>query len=260
MEKTDRHIVLVTGGAIRIGRAISLAFAKAGFGVVVHCNRSRAEAEMLRDEIARDGGVAWVVTGDLADSAACDSVVASAIASAGRLDVLVNNASIFARTPLPDATAADFEAQWRVNTLAPALLSRAFARAVIADAEHGGAAIREARKNGAPFFQPSIVNLLDQRIANPRAGCIPYALSKSALAAFTEAAAIELAPRVAVNAVAPGAVASAAPHGGVHEKAGATLLESRPTPDDIAAAVVWLATARGVTGQTVFVDAGQRLI
>lgn len=253
-------VALVTGGAVRIGRAISLAFAEAGFSVVVHCNRSVAAARRLAREInssaqaspssASSAPRAWALQCDLSDPTACDSLVGSALALAGRIDVLVNNAAVFARTPLADATADDFEAVWRVNALAPALLARAFARSRTTP---------ESGKNGAPQIPRAIVNILDQRLARPMGGCAPYAMSKGALEAFTKAAAVELAPGVAVNAVAPGAVLAPTRSSGVHEPAGAALLASRPSPADVAAAVLWLATRKCVTGQTIFVDSGQHL-
>jgi NAD(P)-dependent dehydrogenase (short-subunit alcohol dehydrogenase family) len=259
----ERNIALVTGGAVRIGRAISLAFADAGFSVVVHCRNHRKEADALCREIARrephaanrtarTPPRAWAVEGDLSDPAACDAVFDAAWTAAGRIDALVNNAAIFARTPLADASAADFESQWRVNALAPDLLARRFAQALAAGTE----------KNGAPLFKrhAAIVNLLDQRLARPSGGCIPYVMAKAALEAFTRAAAVELAPLATVNAVAPGPVLPPPPEHGAREPAGQTLLPTRPTPEAIARAVVTLATSPSITGQTLFVDSGQHLL
>ena len=246
-------IALVTGGALRIGRAVSLAFAGAGYGVVIHCNRSADAAEALAREInGRWGGGApraWVVRGDLSNPADCDAVVDHAIAAAGRLDVLVNNAAVFARSSLADSTPDDFESQFKLNALAPALLSRRFA-----------AYVRSTSDGASPKAHRAIVNINDQRIARPRAGCIPYEMSKIALDGFTRAAAVELAPLVTVNAVAPGAVLAPDHASPAHEPAGAAPLGRHPTPEAVAEAVVWLAANPFVTGQAIFVDSGQHLI
>ena len=254
--RNARPVALVTGGAVRIGRAISLAFAAAGFDVAVHCRRSRDEAEALCQDIAalHPGTTARAVAADLAAPAGCDAAFDAALGHFGRVDVLVNNAAGFARGPLRDAAPEDFETLWRTDALAPALLAKRFARA-----------FGERGKNGAPFFPPmdghaAIVNLLDQRLARPRGGCIPYVMAKAALEAFTRAAAVELAPGITVNAVAPGAVLPPPPAAGVREPAGPSPLGLRPTPEAVAAAAVALATNPYVTGQVLYVDAGQHLL
>lgn len=251
--QSRRRTVLVTGGARRIGRAISLAFANAGYRVVIHCNRSvddalalAREIDALRDE---DAPCAFVVNADLSDPAGCDAVIDRALDAAGRLDVLVNNAAIFTRTSLADSSPADFVSHFRLNALAPALLARRFLQRA-GEAEDGGAPARTLR---------AIVNVLDQRIVRPRPGCIPYEMSKIALEGFTRAAAVELAPFATVNAVAPGAVLAPGPDSTVHEPAGAAPLGRMPTPEAVAEAVVWLAANPFVTGQTLFVDSGQHL-
>ncbi len=251
--KQSDRVALVTGGARRLGRAISLAFANAGYGVAIHCNKSVAEAEALADEINRRHAAtaprAWVVRGDLAIPSECDAVIGRAIESVGRLDVLVNNAASFALVSLADSRPEDFESQYKLNALAPALLSRKFSEYVLSAANSESARTHRA-----------IVNIIDQRIAHPRANCIPYEMSKIALEGFTRAAAVELAPLITVNAVAPGAVLAPSAECGAHEPAGKALLGHHPTPGAIAEAVVWLAENPFVTGQTIFVDSGQHLL
>lgn len=243
----DNRIVLVTGGAVRIGRAIVEALATAGAGVIVHARASQAAADALVAAIRGRGGRAWRVGGALETPEGADGVFRDALAAAGRIDGLVNNAAIFARQPLVASDAAAFDAHWRVNALAPMLLARLLAGHVAV--VHPGAS--------APVA--GIVNLLDQRIARPCTGCLPYLVSKQALAAFTLSAALELAPRVTVNAVAPGAVLlPVSPDG--REPAGVAPLGRHGTPEQVAEAVVYLLAHSAMTGQILYVDGGQHLL
>ena len=240
-ELTNRT-VLVTGGAVRIGRAIVLALVDAGAAVVIHARRSTGAAQELCDILRARGGRAWTVSGALDAPDDVARLFDAAWSAAGRLDGLVNNAGVFSRQPLSTCQAADFEAAWRVNALAPMVLTRLLAERVPA----------------APTPAAGIVNLLDQRIARPASGCLPYLVSKQALAAFTQSAALELAPRLTVNAVAPGAVllpvAAAA-----REPAGAVPLGRQATPEQIGAAVVFLLAHMEITGQILYIDGGQHL-
>lgn len=235
--------VLVTGGAVRLGRAIVLALADAGAAVVVHARHSADAAEALCGELQARGGHAWHVSGSLDTPETVAAVFRDAWAVAGRLDGLVNNAAMFARLPLARCGAADFEAAWRVNVLAPILLTRLLAERAAAEATTPDAAV---------------VNLLDQRIAHPSAGCLPYLVSKQALAAFTLSAALELAPRVTINAVAPGAVLPPVNAAG-SEPAGTAPLGRHGTPEQVAEAVVFLLAHSAMTGQILYVDGGQHL-
>ena len=238
-----KRTVLITGAARRLGKAIAHALASAGWDVVVHARRSAAQAEALCDDLADSYGVnAWHVNGDLEAPGDPDVVFADALHCANHIDALVNNASIFGRQTLDTATEADFERHWRVNTLAPILLSQRLARHV---ADRG--------------TQGAVVNLLDQRITRPGTEAVPYSLSKAALEAFTRSAALGLAPAVRVNAVAPGAILLPA-DSAAREPAGAFPLNVRPRPEDIADAVRYLLDATAVTGQTLFVDGGQHLL
>ncbi len=233
--------VLITGAAIRLGNTFARTLARAGWDVVVHARHSAAQAEALCADLTACGVRAWHVDGDLLADGGPESVFDAALTCAGRIDALVNNASLFERQPLADSMPADFERFWRVNTLAPILLTQRLAAHVATRHTTG-----------------SVVNLLDQRIARANSGAVPYLLSKKALEAFTLAAALEYAPSLRINAVAPGAVlppgATAA-----KEPAGCFPLGSRPTPEQVAEAVHYLLDAEAVTGQILFVDGGQHL-
>lgn len=232
---------LVTGGAVRIGRAISLALARAGADVVIHHHRSAAPARALRREVEALGRRAFCVRGDLRREADVRRLVRASREKGGRLDILVNNAAVFHKDSLRAVTARKLREEFEVNLFAPLLLLRAFA-------EEGGGR--------------SVVNLLDRRITSLDRECIPYVLSKMALAGATRIAALDLAPRIRVNAVAPGAILPPPGKGAKYLKdmAGPVPLRRRCAPEDVADAVLFLLQNDALTGQIIFVDGGQHLL
>jgi NAD(P)-dependent dehydrogenase (short-subunit alcohol dehydrogenase family) len=225
-----RPAALVTGGARRIGRAIVLALARAGYAVAVHARGSRAEAERLCAEVTALGGRAGVVIGDLADHEAVLKLVPAAVAAVGPLTLLVNNAAEFEPDDIGQLDRARFDRHFAVNLRAPIFLADAFA----AQAGDGSA----------------IVNLLDQRVFKPTPHFLSYGLTKSALHVATTTLAQALAPRIRVNAVAPGPVLpSPRQDEPAFARQVATLpLRRGPSPQDVAAAVLYLAGASSVTG------------
>lgn len=243
-------VVLVTGGAARVGGAISVALARRGCHVMVHYHRSGRQARALVREIKLGGGTAVSLAADLRRPADGENLLRRARDLGGRLDFLINNAAVFHKASILTTTRRQWESEWQINALAPALLARAFAQQVL----------NSAGAQKMTGLAGKIVNILDQRIAGSKGGCASYLLSKKWLGAFTEAAAVEFAPRITVNAVAPGAVLPpATDRGHASEPAGARLLPRRPSPEDIAAAVVFLLESDAITGQTIYVDSGQRL-
>jgi NAD(P)-dependent dehydrogenase (short-subunit alcohol dehydrogenase family) len=232
---------LVTGGARRIGRVVVRALHQAGYAVAIHAQQSTREAEALRDEIVRARGRAAVVQADLSDHAAVAGLVSAAVRAVGPLHLLVNNAASFEPDEIGTLDAARFDRQLAVNLRAPLFLAQAFA----VQASEGA----------------SIVNVLDQRVLKPTPHFVSYTLAKSALHSATRILAQALAPAVRVNAVAPGptmASARQSPEDFVRQSA-AVPLGRGPLPEDVAAAVVYLASARSVTGVTIAVDGGQHL-
>lgn len=232
---------LVTGGAVRIGAAIVRRLAQHGYAVAIHCNRSRPAAAALAAGIRASGGRAVVVAGDLADPASAPRLVDEAAAALGPLALLVNNAAVFENDSIGDFAADVFARQFAINLQAPLLLARAFA----AQAPDGG----------------TIVNLIDQRVLKPTPHYLSYALSKEALWSATRMLAQSLAPRLRVNAVAPGPCLPNAADGpdSFAREVAAIPLQRAVSPDEIAEAVVYLAAAPGVTGQMIAVDGGQHL-
>jgi NAD(P)-dependent dehydrogenase (short-subunit alcohol dehydrogenase family) len=232
---------LVTGGALRIGRAIVLALARSGYAVAIHANKSLTDAEALRDKIISSGGRAGVVAADLADHDAVMGLMPAAVAAVGPLTLLVNNASAFEPDRIGDLDRDRFDRQIAVNLRAPVFLAQAFA----AQASAGG----------------SIVNILDQRVYRPSPGFFSYGLSKSALYVATTTLAQGLAPHVRVNAVAPGPTLPNMWHGedAFARRTAAMPLGHGPSPEEVADAVLFLAQAKNVTGETIAVDGGQHI-
>ena len=242
---TSRRVVLITGAARRIGAAIARALHAAGYDVSLHYRHSAAEMDALVAELnaARpDSAVAWAA--DLAEYDRLPELVAKTVGRFGRLDALVNNASAFSPTPLGAITPADWDAQFLINARAPLILAQA----------------------AAPHLKLSrgaIVNLTDIYAERPLRDHVVYCMSKAALVAGTRALALELAPEVRVNAIAPGAILW--PEQGKSEAAKHKLMERTPlartgTPHEIAAAVRWLLDDAGyITGQTLLLDGGRTL-
>lgn len=237
--------VLVTGGAVRIGREICREFAENGYGVIVHFRNSSREAISLVKEIKNDGGRAWAVSGRLDTEAGCRKVVAGAWSASGGFSLLVNNASVFEMGALSGSGWAALKRNFETNLFAPAVLTLEFRKRVIRAGVAGGC----------------VVNLLDRRIAFDGHDSAAYTLSKKSLADFTRMAALEFAPYLRVNAVAPGAVLPAKGLNVISKKG-----EFRNNPlglkvpaSEIAVAVRYLAEARSVTGQVIFADGGRHL-
>ncbi len=241
---------LVTGGAVRIGRDIVKALAQEGCGVVIHYRNSADAAEALCREIRESGGEAWTTAGELADPDSTSSMFREALDSAGSLDILINNASLFNKETLRASTDESVQREFRVNLFAPMQLTR-----LLADAMNPGSTWGH------------VINLVDRRVTGHDYACMPYVMSKKALRDFTELSAAELAPRIRVNAVAPGAILPAVVAGEVApnpevtpEPGGTALLDDDCTPADISRAVLYLLKSNGITGQTIFVDGGQHII
>jgi len=264
---------LVTGGAVRIGRAVCAALAQRGCNVVVHYWRSRREAEALARELRGTGVRAACVRARLRSQSDCAGLLRRAWECGGPVNALINNAAVFHKDRLRDATETRLRGEFQVNAFAPILLTRLFAGRLL-ERGAGRSRPREASypsggsrpwiiREGEPGAGPAgkVVNLLDCRIAGWEAGSLPYTLSKKALADFTRLAAVELAPWITVNGVAPGPVLApdGKGRGAAREPAGPILLRRPIAPADVAAAVVFLLESDAVTGQILFVDGGQHL-
>lgn len=241
------RIALVTGAGRRVGRVIALALARHGWDVAVHCHRSRAEADAVAAEIVAMGQRAAVLQADLSDEAAAGGLIGDCVAALGTPTCLVNNASLFQYDVATSFSYASLDTHMRTNVAAPLLLSRELHRALTADdAQHRGV----------------VINLLDQKLDNLNPDFLSYTLSKAALSTATMQLAQALAPVLRVVGVAPGItmVSGDQSQGGFARAHQMTPLGQSSTPEDIAEAVCYLATARAVTGTTLFVDGGQHLM
>lgn len=237
--------ILVTGGAIRVGRCIASRLAEAGADVAVHCRSHRAEGEALVDAIRARGRRSLLLCGDLTEPATVRALFDEVGDAWGGLDVLVNNASVFHRTPLDTVTEEDWAVHLDVNLTAPWRCSMA------------ALPLLRARGGGR------IVNLVDLSALKPWPSYIPHSVSKAGLLAMTRGLARALAKEgIAVDAVAPGAVLF--PDDATEEERD-QILRSVPagragSPDDVADAVLYLCGAsRFVTGTLLTVDGGQSL-
>lgn len=246
-----RPVALVTGAGRRVGRAIAVELARAGCDVLVHYHASLAEARETARLVGKAGGRAGLIGIDLADSAGLEAAAGELARSLPRLDVVVHNASSYVRTPLETLTATQAQEAYAVNALAPLLLTRALASRLAKSPRPGGGAV---------------VAMADiHAMGRPRAGFVAYSMAKAALVEMVASLARELAPKVRVNAVAPGVVAW--PEAGPDSAAAMQKaylarvpLGRAGTPQDAAAAVRWLALeARYTTGQVVRVDGGRWL-
>jgi NAD(P)-dependent dehydrogenase (short-subunit alcohol dehydrogenase family) len=246
MSSLRGRTALVTGAARRLGRAIAVALGREGVDVLVHYGHSAAEAEQTAAELRALGVRSWTLRAELGDPDQAEALWEQARARAGAIDILVNSASAFPEDTLANFTAAGMEAALRVNTLAPVLLSRRFAAA------EGG------RAGGTGPTDRVIVNLLDSRALGRLRAHFSYQASKRLLGDFTRLLALELAPAVRVNAVAPGMIL---PPPGLDPRlqarlAATNLLGRWGEPEDVARAVLFLASSAFVTGQVLYVDGG----
>ena len=236
-----RGAALVTGGSRRIGRAVVLTLARAGWDVAVHHRDSEHDAAQTAEDARAFGVKAAVVHADLSDEAQVRGLVGQTVGALGPLSVLVNNASVFEDDRVGGLDRAIWDRHMETNLRAPIVLAEAFA----AQAPDGAA----------------IINLLDQRVLKPDPRFVSYALSRNGLWWATRTLAQALAPRIRVNGVGPGPTLPS-----IHQtdadfaaEAAGTLLERPGNPEAVAEAVRWLIDADMVTGQMIAVDGGQHL-
>lgn len=244
---------LVTGGGVRLGRAMALYLAGRGYDVAVHYRSSADGAADVVAEIRAMGRRAVAVQADLLDEAQTAGLVGAASDGlGGALDLLVNNASIFEHDTIRNATRESWDRHMGSNLRAPFVLIQGFA----AQAPEAG-----TDANGEPVARALAVNMIDQRVKKLTPEFMTYTLAKMGLWALTRTAAQALAPAVRVNAIAPGPTMQGTRQSASHFAAqrAATVLERGADADDICAALGYLLDARAVTGQLLCVDGGQHL-
>ncbi len=237
----DFPVVLVTGGGCRIGAAVVREFAGNGWRTVIHCRHSLMAAEALFSRIGGGAEGHLLVQQDLLEEGAVQSLTGSVMQRYGRLDCLINNASVYQRFPMAELTPTLLEQAFAINFFVPFQLMREF---------------RKVCRRG------SIVNLLDQRVdsIDPSAGA--YALAKKSLWDATEACALEWAPGIRVNAVAPGIVLpppESSPSASMKRILQYVPMRERSSEEEVAQACLFLAESQTITGQILYVDGGLHL-
>ena len=234
---------LVTGGARRLGRALALALAGAGFDVALHYRASRDEAEATARDIEALGRAAHLLQADLSDEAQVVPLVGRAAAALGPLGLLVNNASHFVRDEWHDATRGGWDAHLEPNLRAPFVLSQEFARAL------------------PPAAQGMVLNLADQRVWSLTPHFVSYTVSKAGLWALTRSLALALAPRIRVNAIGPGPTLPSDRQTAEQfaRQCASVPLGHGTSPDEVARAALALLSLPSVTGQMLALDGGQHL-
>ena len=242
-----RRAALVTGAAGRIGAAFVEALAADGCDVALHFRSSREAAERTAAAARAHGGRVELVEADLADAAARGGLVAEARDRLGPLELLVNNASLFAYDDLATLEEARWRGHLEVNLTAPVFLIRDFARALAADGE-GASGV--------------VVNLLDQKIARPNPDFLSYTASRMGLAGLTAPLALALAPAVRIAGIAPGLTlpSQVHPDADFAEAQASAPLRRGPTPEDLVSALRFILRTPSFTGQVITVDAGESLV
>jgi NAD(P)-dependent dehydrogenase (short-subunit alcohol dehydrogenase family) len=240
---TIPRTALVTGGAKRLGRAMALRLAEAGFDVAVHHASSAEEAEATAGEIRALGRRAATLRADLAREAEMAALLPAAQAALGPVGVLVNNASVFERDEWHDATRESWDGHLEPNLRAPFVLAQAMAKALPAEAEG------------------VVVNMLDQRVWSLTPHFVSYTVSKAALWALTQSLALALAPRIRVNGIGPGPAMRSArqtPEQFARQCASVPL-QRGTSAEEVAAALLAILSLPAMTGQMIALDGGQHL-
>lgn len=241
--RTIPRAALVTGAAKRVGRAIALALAEAGFCVAVHYRESAEAAEATAAAIRQLGAGAVTVAADLANEPEAAGLLDRAAAEFGPIGVLVNNAATFERDEWHDATRAGWEAHMQPNLRAPFVLIQRFATLLPAAAEG------------------VVVNMLDERVWSPTPHFVSYTVAKAALWTLTRSLALALAPHIRVNGIGPGPTLPSrrqTPQQFARQSAAVPLGHGAP-PEEIGRAVLCILALPSLTGQMLALDGGQHL-
>ena len=243
-DPNQRPVALVTGGAVRVGRAIVLELAARGYRVAVHANKSLHLAQGLVEELATSGREAAAFGAELRDEDATRAMIDRVRRHFGRLDALVNSAAIWAPTPLATAAAADVRRFFEINALATFICC-----------QHAGLIMMEQPEGGA------IVNIGDWAIERPYRDYSAYFVSKATIPTMTRMFAVELAPKVRVNAVLPGPVLMPETLSAADQQRAiaGTLLQRAGRPENVAQAVAALLQNDFITGVCLPVDGGRSI-
>ncbi|MCA9035594.1 MAG: SDR family NAD(P)-dependent oxidoreductase [Planctomycetaceae bacterium] len=236
-------VAIVTGAARRVGREIALAMANRGLGVVVHHGTSKVEADSLVNRIKNDGGQAIAVAADLREPRKAAIAVMEAADKLGPASVLINSAAVFQDRALPWLDVYHCNLHVNVNMLAPVFLIQQFMKH-LGEGETG-----------------HIINILDWRALRPEQSHLIYTATKAAMVSITKSLALQLAPRVYVNAIAPGAILPPEDRTNWHQQRaiGSIPLRKTGSPGDLCAAINFLLDSQFITGEILHVSGGEEL-
>lgn len=241
--KIDGKVAIVTGGAVRLGKALALALAEHGARVVVHYGSSAGPAQATVRQIQAMGSDALAIQADLSQPGQTGSIVERAATHFGQVDILVNSAAIFEPGTWDDTTEANWDNHFAINLKSPFFLSQAFA--VHVGRERAG----------------HIVNIADWRGGRPGTGHVAYTLTKAALIAMTKSLAQALAPNIQVNAIAPGMILPPPGQDQAYLERWAHKIPAQRvgSREEVARALIFLLRSDFVTGELIFVTGGQHL-
>jgi pteridine reductase len=240
----EGKVAIVTGAAVRLGRAQALAMAKRGVHLVIHYNTSSGAADEVVRQIQAMGGKAIAVQADLSQPMRAADIVERAVTHFGHVDILVNSASVFEPGSWQDTTEENWDRHFDINLKSPFFLSQAFAKQII------------------PEQRGHIVNLADWRAVSPGTDHVAYTLTKAALVAMTKSLAQSLAPQIQVNAIAPGLILPPPGKGPEYldQRAPQIPLHRTGTADEIAKALLFLLQSDFVTGELLCITGGEHLL
>ena len=235
--------LLITGAATRVGKAVALHFSKKGWNIALHYFRSSSKAKKLKKIIEQNWVKVALVKADLKNSKQTEKIITAARKKLGTIDCLVNNAALFEKDDIANFTTKSWNDHLNINLLAPAILTKQFA------------------KQASKKTVSNIINIIDQRIFNLTPYFMSYTVSKSGLETLTKTMAMRLGPNIKVNAIAPGPTIKSKRQTDKHFKnqVRSTLLKKSVRSEDICDTVEFLINNNSVTGQIIAVDTGQNL-
>ena len=235
--------LLITGGATRVGKAIALHFAERGWNIALHYFRSSSKAKELKKIIEKNWVKVVLIKADLKNPKQTEKIIPSARKKLGTIDCLINNAALFEKDDIANFTTKSWNDHLNINLLAPAILTKQFAKQV-------------SKKTIS-----NIINIIDQRIFNLTPFFMSYTISKSGLQTLTKTMAMRLGPNIKVNAIAPGPTIKSKRQTDRHfrNQVKSTLLKKSVRLEDICDTVEFLINNNSITGQIVAVDSGQNL-
>lgn len=241
MSKITQSVALITGASKRIGKALALTLVSQGYAVALHYNQSAREAQTLANQIESKGGMCRLFQADLTKFEEVRALIKKVKSEFGRCDVLINNASVFVPSALRKGDVEALQMNLSIHVSAPYILISDFARM---------------------FKKGHVINLLDTAVSGNRITHVPYLISKKALQSLTELAAVELAPAIRVNAIAPGFILPPKGMGkaAMNQRIRQIPLRKNGSEKNIVQAMQYLLENDFVTGQTLYVDGGESLV